>query len=108
MPHPVDRKKVSRWVRVLAVGYVLCLAFMAWSVLLRLAGGLPVSLGAPSMGFLGTVLFAYCSFLFGYVAVTGRHPLRFFPLAAVSFPLFGFPNRPSLRAFGLRFRNRSR
>ena len=93
--------KVRLWVRVLAVVYLVCIVWLVGAVVLRFLQGLPVFLPGLFERLWGFLLFAYVSFLLSSVAITGRSPLKFFPLAAVSWPFFSLANRRYLRVFGI-------
>ncbi len=93
--------KVRLWVRALAVVYLVCIVWFAGAVTQRFLQGLPVFLPGLFERLWGFLLFAYVSFLVSYVAITGRSPIKFFPLAAVSWPFFSLANRRYLRVFGI-------
>ena len=97
-----ERERVVVWVRCLSVLYLFCLLFAGWFAALRLLNGLPTSFPSQSESPIFGLLLAYLSFLFCYVAITGRNPERYFPIGAISWPLISRSNPQVLRLLGLR------
>lgn len=82
----MDDVKISWWFRLLAVLFLVAAVVVFVSVAIQaLDQGLAIAL-QPIGGFLGTVAVCYLSFLFGYVAILGRAPNKFFPLASLRWP----------------------
>jgi|JI8StandDraft_1071087.scaffolds.fasta_scaffold741290_1 hypothetical protein len=86
MSHPNKPIKVALWIRFLALLYLACVAFAILVLVQRVLQGQTVSLPGLSEDLLGSLLFAYMSLLFFYVAVTGWVPVRYFPIGAVTWP----------------------
>lgn len=100
--------RVTTWVRCLAVLYLFCLILAGWFAVLRLLNGLPISFPGQSESLVFGLLLAYLSFLFCYVAITGRNPVRYFPIGTISWPLVSRSNPRVLRLLGLQRMRRNR
>ena len=103
-----EHLKVAIWIRCLALIYFFCLALASWLSIQHWLNGINISLLGLSESFISMVLFVYMSFLFCYVAMTGYKPVKYFPIGNLSWPLDTPTNPSSLRAIGLKLKNRNR
>lgn len=100
--------KVALWVRGLAGLYMVCTSYAAWHIVQQPHAELEFSIQAYLVVLIETLLFAYITLLFFYVAVTGNTPVKFFPLATMRLPWGNPSNRSAFRKFGVRFHKRER
>ena len=83
----VSDNKVALWVRVLACIFLASVAMSIYFIVLDFLETSNMTFGS---GF-DILTFSYITFLFGWVAITGRPPNKFFPVAGLKWPFFRGP-----------------
>ena len=82
----VNQTKIPLWIRFLAALFVAASAVVLVLVFMQ-AFRQNITTALPTIGGVwGVVAICYLSFLFAYVAVLGKSPTKYFPLASLRWP----------------------